>query len=231
MNRKLRHQILIHCRQQVSAENSFILFTLISSLKINYVCPNYFDEMMRLKLKQLNFILAFFFIMPSFLYSQVQVSEYRAKAFFIEKLISYIEWPNERELNTTQNPFIISILGENYFENYLEEVFKDSPVNKRQVEIRYISRVDDIGTTDILFISSSMKNVLNSIKRYAENKPILTLGDTDGYGSKGVYINFYLENKKIKLKINESKMKDAGFKISYHLLRIAKIVSNSQDDK
>ncbi len=156
-----------------------------------------------------------------------QISEYRVKAVFLERFTRFTEWPGESAINDTTKPFVISVIGKNPFGNLLEETYSSQKILNKNIEIRYISKIDQIEETNILFISKSKQKELSKILSYTKDKPILTVGDTKGFAKKGVMINFYLSSGKLRFEINETAVKESGLSMSYLLLQVALIVSKN----
>jgi hypothetical protein len=166
-----------------------------------------------------------FLIIPIIVFSQTE--EYTIKAVFLERFTRFIEWPGESEINDTTKPFVISVIGKNPFGNILEETYSAQKILNKNVEIRYISKIDQIEKTNILFISKSKDKELSKILSYTKGKPILTVGDTKGFAKKGVMINFYLSSGKLRFEINETAVKESGLSMSYLLLQVALIVKKN----
>jgi hypothetical protein len=55
-------------------------------------------------------------------------------------------------------------------------------------------------------------------------KPILTLGDTDGFAERGVLINLRRESARIGFEVNLEEAKKSGLKLSSRLLALGKII-------
>ncbi|MCF8296452.1 MAG: YfiR family protein [Saprospiraceae bacterium] len=151
--------------------------------------------------------------------------EYYKKSELIEKFVKFIEWPNKARMYIKTEPFIITIIGENPFEETISKYFSSRKIYDKIILIRYIEHVEEINGSHILFISKSKKKQLTEILKYTHNKPILTLGETKHYSEKGVLINFYTENKEIKFEINETAAKNSGLYINFHLLSAARIIN------
>jgi hypothetical protein len=160
--------------------------------------------------------------------SSAQTREYLLKAGFIEKFTRFIEWPEITNINNSTIPFTISVIGESKFNNSLEKIFNNVKVKNKKVHIKYISSVDEIGECMILIISESKKDKLNEILNYTSGKPILTIGETAGYGKKGVLINMFVENNFIRYEINRKAFDKSGLKASSLLLASAVIVEKNE---
>ncbi len=105
---------------------------------------------------------------------------------------------------------------------YLDDIYSKTNIKNKKVKIRYISAIDEIKNSHLLFILKQEKE-LSKILAYTQDKPILTISDTNGFSEKGTHINFYLIKKKVKIEINLEAVKKSGLKMSYLLLNLAKI--------
>jgi hypothetical protein len=155
-----------------------------------------------------------------------QSKEYLLKAGYIEKFTHFVEWPEKTNIHDTTLTFSIAVIGENKFGNAIDKIFKDVKVNNKEVRINYISSIDEINNCMILIITDSKKYSLDEILHYTAGKPILTIGETKGYGKKGVIINMYLDDNYIRYEINRTALNKSGLKISAKLLEIARIITD-----
>jgi len=153
-----------------------------------------------------------------------QTDEYLLKAGFLERFTRFIEWPGEKNIADNTKPFVISVIGKNPFDEKLNHFFETTKIKNRKVEIRYISELEEIQDSHILFIAKSKQKQLSRILFLTQDKPVLTLSDTDGFGKKGVRINLYNEQNKIRFEINKEAIQKSGLQISYLLLNAAKII-------
>jgi hypothetical protein len=157
-----------------------------------------------------------------------QSKEYLLKAGYIEKFTHFVEWPEKTNIHDTTLAFSVAVMGENKFSNALEKIFEKVKVNNKEVRITNISSIDDIDSCMVLIISESKKNSLKEILSYTTGKPILTIGETKGYGKKGVIINMYLDDNYIRYEINRTALNKSGLKISAKLFEIARIISGEE---
>lgn len=152
-------------------------------------------------------------------------NEYYKKSELIEKFVKFIEWPSKARMYVKTEPFIITIIGENPFEETLKNYFSTRKIYDKMILIRYINEVEEINGSHILFIAKSKRKQLPDILKYTYNKPILTIGETKHYSERGVLINFYIEDKEVKFEINETAAKNSGLYINFHLLSAARIIN------
>lgn len=172
-------------------------------------------------------ILGIGFLTP--LFSVAQQKEYTVKAVFLEHFTRFIQWPEAMENADATQPFCVAVIGENPFGPILDQIYAEQKIKNRRVEISYIRTPDEIADCHILFISGSSKEILPEILSCTRDKPILTVGDTDGFAETGVLINFYLAGSKIKFEINEKAVHESGLVMSYRLLSLARIVNQVRE--
>jgi hypothetical protein len=82
----------------------------------------------------------------------------------------------------------------------------------------------DPGACDVLVIEASETGSLPRLLDTLVRQPVLTVGDTEGYGQRGVMVNFYLDQSRVRFEINLAAARRAGLRISSQLLKLARIV-------
>ena len=154
-----------------------------------------------------------------------QNTEFRIKAVYMEKFANFITWPTESAVNDTTVPFIISIIGDNPFDDTLEKLYSSKKIKNKIVEIRYISNITEIDDCNILFISKSERKNLDQILLHTAETDILLIGDTRGFGKKGVHINYYLSSEgTVFFELNSLTIKNSKLKFNLLLFEIAKVI-------
>lgn len=150
--------------------------------------------------------------------------EYRVKAAFLYNFTKFIEWPTHG--GGRGQSFSIGILGEDPFGSEMEALVGKA-VGDGSLKIhRYPSWDDRAVKCDILFVSGSEEKNLLEILRSLDGAPVLTVGDTAAYARRGVMINFFMEDNKVRFKINLKQAQRADFKISSRLLKLAVILED-----
>lgn len=154
--------------------------------------------------------------------------EYQVKAVFLFNFAQFVEWP-PAAFAGANSPIVIGVLGENPFGTYLDETLRGEEVNNRPLEVQRYQRVDEIKTCHILFISPSETERYDQIFARLQGRSILTVGDTEGFATRGGMIRFLTEQNRIRLRVNVGAAKAAGLTISSQLLRAAEIVGTERD--
>ena len=151
---------------------------------------------------------------------QPEYPEYQVKSTFIYKICKFTQWPEPQDAN---NPFIISVLGKLPSGEKIQ-LLPDITIHKRTVVIRRIRRLSEVKDSAVLFIASSEAHRIDTILDTVGSKPILTVGDTKGFGQKGVIINLYIEKNAVRFEINHEASKKASLQMHSQLFTIGKVV-------
>lgn len=150
--------------------------------------------------------------------------EYQVKAAFIYNFSKFVEWP-DRAFLAPADPMVIGVLGHDPFGSALD-LLEGKTVKGRNIAVRRIADIHNIGPCQILFISQSENGHLEEIMTEIKNTPILLIGDTEPFLQHGGMINFIAEESRVGFEINNSAARRAGLRISSQLLKLAKRVVN-----
>ncbi|MEA5114966.1 MAG: YfiR family protein [Geobacteraceae bacterium] len=149
-----------------------------------------------------------------------KAGEYQVKAAFIMNFMNFIEWPDNA---LPADTITIGILGRDPSAGAIDAL-KGKTVKGRQVIIRHYDDPEEARNAALLFISPSEKRALPLIFKNLRNRPVLTVGDQQGFARAGVMINMVLVRKKVGFEINLPASHRAGIRISSQLLKLAKEV-------
>ena len=145
------------------------------------------------------------------------------KAVFIERFIRFIEWPNNNNPTISNSPLIITIIGNS---DITQELKKISTIQTNHtIEIKQISSISALTNTHIVFIPEEKQNELEKIINNVKKKGILIVSEIHGATNYGAHINFFIESNKLRFEINEKAVFEAGFNVSYLLLKSAKVLN------
>lgn len=150
------------------------------------------------------------------------LSEYQVKAAFLYNFLKFVEWP-EGGPTAPNAPITLCILGNDPFGDIMNGL-KDKQVEGKKVVVRKMRSASSLRDCQAVFISESEKSNVESITELARGLHILTLGDTERFAQKGVIINMYMENNKVRFEINIDSARQAGLRIDSRLLNLAAIV-------
>jgi hypothetical protein len=160
---------------------------------------------------------------PSDAYAQEsKPGEYQVKAAFLYNFVKFVEWPDDKNAPTGR-VINICILGEDPFGNAFDFI-KDETIENRRLVIKRFKTLQHIENCHVLFISRSEQEYLGQILTTVKGLNILTVGDTEGFAQKGVIINFYIEESRVRFEININSLKLSGWRISSKVMHLARII-------
>jgi hypothetical protein len=154
-------------------------------------------------------------------------SEHEVKAAFMYNFSRFVQWPGPE----TDKPFTIGVIGKDPFGPVLDEAVQGKRVNGRELVVRRFSRIESVVGCNILFVASSEENNLERILHALRGMPVLTIGEMNQFGERGGMINLITQGNRIRFEINVEAIERGGLKVSSDLLRLAKIVTESQPVK
>lgn len=154
-----------------------------------------------------------------------QVDEHLLKSAYLGKFALFTEWPEDFNNRESDSLFKIGVVGDSKILDALKEFYQNQDIRNKKVLICKILNLNEIDDCHILFISESAEHRLNDILNISASRPVLTISDAPGFCEKGVLLNLFIENNKIRFEINEKAVKESGLYMNFHLLKYAKIIS------
>jgi hypothetical protein len=146
--------------------------------------------------------------------------EPQVKAVFLFKFADFVQWPSEA-FPDPEAPFVIGVLGRDPFGAYLEATVAGEKIAGRPIQIQRYRRVEEIRNCQMLFISRSETERLDTILSSLAARPILTVGETEGFCRKNGQIEFLTVGNKLRFRINNEAAGRSRLMISARLLRLA----------
>jgi len=150
-----------------------------------------------------------------------QYSEQDVKAAFIFNMIKFTDWPADYG-GSSEKTLNVCVLGDDASAGLLRSI-DGKIVRNKPISVRHIDSIPQTKNCMVLFIARSEQAKLKSVTSICMKANILTIGDTEGYSEKGVIINLYKRDSKIRFQINLSAMEKSGLKISANVLKLADI--------
>ncbi|GAB4263327.1 MAG: hypothetical protein Kow0092_14140 [Deferrisomatales bacterium] len=145
--------------------------------------------------------------------------EYEVKAAFLYHFTKFVEWPLEA-LGGPEQPFVLGILGEDPFGAALDPLVGRS-VKGHALEIRHYRSAEEAAACHLLYVSRSewprAARALDSVS----SRPILTVGDADGFAEGGGMIGLLTRGERVRFEINLRAAREAGLQLSSKLLYLA----------
>jgi hypothetical protein len=153
-------------------------------------------------------------------------SEYDVKAAFLFKFTKFVEWPGSA-FPSADAPFVIGIVGRDPFAGGLDRILEGQRTGERELQVRYLSAGDSAGLRNcqMIFVSTSEERRLPDILSMVQGRPVLVVGESEGFASAGGMLGFALRQSRLGVEVNSGAARQARLKISSQLLNIAKVVN------
>lgn len=148
--------------------------------------------------------------------------EYMVKAAFIYNFTQFVEWPDSA-FDSKDSPFVIATFGDNPFNGALEVAMNGKSVAGRTIIIKHFDSADSLGPCQLLFAPSTQDSNLKALFDKVDNKPILTVGESDAFMDAGGGIRFFMDGNRIRFEIDPSPLATDGLKVSAKLMKLARI--------
>jgi len=145
-------------------------------------------------------------------------AEYQLKAAFVYNFIKFVEWPSAERL--AGDTLRICLLGEVPTAASFDDL-NGQEVLGRRLSVTMLKLPQEARSCQVLFLAATQTARLTEVLAILGGAPVLTIGDTEGYAKRGVMINMFLENKRVRFEINAETARSAELRISTKLLKLA----------
>jgi YfiR/HmsC-like len=156
--------------------------------------------------------------------------EYQLKAVFLFQFSQFVEWP-ATAFAQDGAPFSVCVLGEDPFEQYLDDAVRGEQVGSRPFVVKRYQRVEQVNDCHILFITQPFKFPLESTLSALHERSILTVADSRAFADRGGIIEFVTVDNKLRLRINPNAARAADLTISSRLLSLASLVERATEPR
>jgi len=196
-----------------------------------------YNDVARL-LKQLKYLAfsIFFLLMESTIATAEQVDAgfvphiaQRVEVGFVYNFTKYITWPTDTFIN--EPVFKLCTLGGQPLNDALDglhgECLHGESVSNLIIAVHNLKDQTDVSllsSCHMLFIAGSEEPHLASIIAIVKNHPVLTVSNSSGFADRGVMINLYMENGKIRFEVNINTVNNSQLTFSSHLLKLARTI-------
>ncbi len=140
-----------------------------------------------------------------------------AQAIFIYNFLSHFKWPD----NSIQENYVIGVIGKTPTSDYLKKYTASRKVGGKGVEIKDIKSPAEARNCQIIFITNTKADELQSIETALANTSCLIISETPGAVDKGAAVDFRIADGKLRYKINQSNVDSHNLFVSKQLLSMS----------
>ncbi|MGB7326477.1 MAG: YfiR family protein [Rubripirellula sp.] len=171
-------------------------------------------------------------VSTSFAVAQEQSTsrEYKLKVAYLYNFSRYVTWPNHA-FESTDDPFVIGILGNDPFGASIDSLARMKKVGGRTVVVKRFRSVREYVPCHILFVSGVIQNTNHEdALDVAEGNATLIIGEASGFAQSGGTVSFFKDpNGTIGFDINIDATRRQLLTFQAPVLKLANIVQDSPD--
>lgn len=140
------------------------------------------------------------------------------EAAFLYRFAGFVAWPP----GALKAPvFTVAVLGDDAVARDLARMLPHGELKGRQVRIRRITGIDELGDARILFIGPCDPSILRRRLARIAGHPVLVVTRQPGGLDEGAMINFLLIRRHVRFEISLPAARRGGLDISAELLSVA----------
>jgi hypothetical protein len=156
--------------------------------------------------------------------------EYDVKAAFLYNFIKYVEWPADAFASDT-SAIILGVVGSDPWDGKLRDNLRGRTVSGRRIVFRHFPDLPSVRKCHVLFFAADAAGAdPTDLEAALTTKSCLTVGETEGFITRGGMIGFVVNNRKLRFEVNLRAATCAGVKISSKLLHLAQTVLRAEYD-
>lgn len=156
------------------------------------------------------------------------VKESQVKTAFIYNFSKFTTWPERSFQDLPQNTFTVCMVGNEPLSSTLRQLSKSKTIKDRTILFQDNPPKSELKNCRILYIGSSESSRLGKILKNIEGQPVLTIGNTRGYAKRGVGINLFKQDGRLRFEINHSAVIKSGLTLSSELLALGVLVEGEK---
>ncbi len=153
-------------------------------------------------------------------------TDYEVKAALAFNFLKFVEWPPEAPVHSS--PVIeLCVFDAPSFARAFASI-AGKTVGGKRLEIRQVEDLRQAAECHVAFLGRSKRSALPELSAALTARGVLTIGDSEGFAERGLLINFYLEDDRVRFEVNLAAARSAGLKLSSRLLKLARLVDAAE---
>jgi hypothetical protein len=157
---------------------------------------------------------------------EAPVTDDAVMAAFIYNFGKFAEWPDS-SAGERSGRFEICVTGVRDDLRKALGALQGKSVQGREVTVRPLAKREESAGCAVLVVAERERTLGDWLKA-VQGRPILTVGDGDGFLDAGGMISLNLVDDKVRFDINLDPVREANLKLSSHLLKLARSVRGAR---
>jgi len=153
----------------------------------------------------------------------VPAPQHEVQAVFLLNLTRFIRWP-ERAFAGEDAPLLIGVLPDDPVGALLTDAVRGETVGRRPIAVRQVRTPADLEGCHLVYFAKADANDSTRMLAALREKPVLAVGDTEGFLRLGGHVQFFNRGGQVRLRLATGNLKRAELTASSQLLRVAEVV-------
>jgi hypothetical protein len=164
----------------------------------------------------------FLFLSPSAWAGPVTGAEYAVKAGFIYNFANFVTWPQDAFKNSP-GTLVLCLVSD---DPQTDVLFKldGQTVKGKTIKVVAYQGSSCLEKSHILYFATQDRDTIRGILDQVGNRSILTIGEIVDFTAMGGIIDFFMDNNRLRFKVNIDAAHRQGLKMSSQILLSAQIV-------
>jgi hypothetical protein len=147
-------------------------------------------------------------------------SDFDIEAVFLFHFTQFVDWP-QAAFPAVDAPFTIGVVGPDPFSASLSGIVQGEKVGRHPIVVREVRDAAAELKCQILYVSREGEGLLDF--RQIRSAPILTVGESESFFKSGGIVQFFIDRRRVRLRINLEGARAHSLGISAKLLRVAEV--------
>lgn len=143
--------------------------------------------------------------------------EYQVKAAFLLNFARYADWPSQAD-----RPLTVCLVGENPIQEEMAARLRGKEVRGRPVEARVVAREAQLQGCNLLYVPRDSGRAAAALIEAVKDDPVLTVGESKEFLAHGGSILFFLQDGKVRFRIDQRAVERTGIRISSRLMALSR---------
>jgi hypothetical protein len=160
--------------------------------------------------------------------AQAPMDESQVKAMFVYNFLKFVEWPVDMSVGL-RDPFVVLIIGEGATADATEQFLESKTIGERPVVVRRSEWDQSLAGVRAAFVLERDPKKLHRILNAAAAAGVLTIGEGEGFTTRGGVIALLVEDRRVRFDVDTSAAQSARLRVSSKLLALTHAVRSSSD--
>jgi len=149
--------------------------------------------------------------------------ETRTKASFLRKMLSFVQWPEEKGKAKDQT-LKFCVMGDHLLGFALTQELEATTRGDRKVQVRWVQKEQELRSCQALYLGAVSRKQSNRALESVRGASVLTMSDESGFLDSGGIVQLSFVKDGIRFEVNLAAARNAGLRMDARLLALAKRV-------